>query len=81
MQNQWEHYQIMDGSAIAVVFRNKGKEQIWLCPFCGDAHRHAVGHSDYPSRTHCKNNSHFEQVVAPDGTIMRQIHGYIIREV
>ncbi len=81
MYNQWEHYQIMDGIAIAVVFRNKGNEHIRVCPFCRGIHHHAVGHSNYPSATHCKNKRGFAEVIAPDGTIMKQIHGYIIREV
>lgn len=72
---------MIDGIAYAVVFRDKGKEQIKLCPFCGEVHSHAVGHSDYPSHTHCRSNSFYERVIAPDGTVMRKDMGYIIREV
>lgn len=80
MNNQWDYYEILEGRAFAVVFRDKGAEEIKLCPFCGDTHRHNKGHSDYPSHTHCGTGKFFKEVVAPDGTVMRKEDGYIIRE-
>lgn len=81
MYNEWPHYELMNGRAYAVVFRDKGNEQIKLCPFCGNVHSHPIGHSDFPSHAHCHSGRFFKEVIAPDGIVMKQSSGYIIREV
>ncbi len=49
MYNELSNYEILNGVPLAVVLRDKGKEQIKLCPFCRDIHSHHVEHSDSPA--------------------------------
>lgn len=71
-----EYEKYLEGNYL-VLRRKKGKEETVPCPFCGTGHIH--GRSDGHRIAHCASSLQHEYVTAPDGTILYQKHGYILR--
>jgi hypothetical protein len=68
-------YEVHNGKAYAVVYRDKENTATEACPFCGQRHIHGI--SDGHRVARCSKGS--EQVVSENGTVLEQKMGYIIR--
>ncbi len=68
-------YEINDGNAYLVLWREDAESLTEPCPFCGIKHFHGV--QEGYRKAHCSTNN--ATTVAKDGTKLYQEHGYIVR--
>ncbi len=78
MPSLGNEYEILNDRPYAILWRKKGSELTDLCPFCGLQHSH--GSNPGHRIAHCSDTNKTSQIIAQDGTILYQIHGYIIIE-
>jgi hypothetical protein len=72
-----EYTQALNGNML-VLKRHKGAEQTLPCPFCNTGHIH--GAADGHRVAHCATGAK-EYVTAPDGTILYQNDGYVLKTI
>lgn len=70
-----QDYEIHDGLAYAVLWRDKERSLTDPCPFCGKRHQHGL--TDGHRGIHCHKGS--IMALSRDGTILLQERGYILR--
>jgi hypothetical protein len=70
-------YEVYDGRPILILCRKDDNHLTEECPFCGYEHWHGLG--DGHRVSHCPETKCKKSVTAPDGTVIEQAHGYIIK--
>jgi hypothetical protein len=68
-------YEIHEGVAFAVLYRENAKSRTEPCPFCGVGHIHGV--PDGHRIAHCLAGC--EEIHSVDGILLRRDKGYIVR--
>lgn len=72
---KFTEYEVQDGRPFAVLYRESENSRTEICPFCGKSHSHGIG--DGHRQAHCIDGN--KDILAEDGTVLIQDHGYIIR--
>lgn len=73
-------YEIIDGVAFAILLIDKDGFT-HHCPFCHEFHKHGINTAGGHRSAHCNRDSvNFKsEIEAEDGTIIKSIHGYILK--